>query len=343
MRPVLNPSARRLWRDPHTLQLGLSPGRASVVTGIDPPLRAALDLLDGTRDREAVLTAAAGAGCSSDRLDALLDLLAGTGLLEDAGQDVTALAGLERAERERLSPDVASLALVRGDGGLPALEHRRQSRVRVVGAGRVGAPLAASLALAGVGAVDVVDEAPARPEDAGVGGLGLQDVGRSRGEAAREQLHAAVPSLPRAAVDLPDLVVLAPARGGALDEGRQLTLDGVPHLVAEVRDATGVVGPLVLPGRTACLHCLDLTRSDLDPAWPALAAQLAGSRPREACDGPLALAVASQAAMQVLAVLDGTTDPATLGGTLELVLPDYRWRRRSWSPHGDCGCVPVAA
>lgn len=345
MRPVLAPSARALWRDPATLQLGLAPGRSAVVDGVDPPLRAALTLLDGTRDRGQVVTAAAAHGCPPDRTALLLDLLEERGLLADAAQDRTVLAGLDRAERERLGADLDSLALVRGDGGVPALEHRRRARVLVRGAGRVGAPLALELAVAGVGAVDVDDDGLARPEDTGTGGLALADVGRSRGEAARELLRTAAPSLDREPLVRPDLVVLAPVPGDPQDDARELVLDGVPHLRTEVRATTGVVGPLVLPGRTPCLRCLDLTRADLDPTWPALSAQLsAGARGRQACDGPLALAVASQAAMQVLAMLDGTTDPAALSGTLELTLPDWRWRRRSWPLHADCGCAaPQAA
>lgn len=340
MRPVLTPSVRELWRDRDTLQLGRAPGRSAVLGGVDPGARAALRLLDGTRDRAQALAGAVDAGCPAARAAELLDLLEDAGLLDDAAQDAPALVGLSRPERERLLADVGSLALVRGDGGLPALEHRRTTRVRVQGAGRVGTPLALALAAAGVGAVDVVDDELTRPQDTGVGGLALTDVGRSRGEAARELLRSTVPSLPVEPVAAPHLVVLASARADAHDGARALVLAGVPHLVAEVRDTTGVVGPLVLPGRSACLRCLDLTRSDLDPAWPALAAQLASAPPRrEPCDGALALAVAAQAALQVLTLVDGTAGPAALGGTLELALPDWRWRRRSWPLHADCGCA----
>jgi bacteriocin biosynthesis cyclodehydratase domain-containing protein len=34
----------------------------------------------------------------------------------------------------------------------------------------------------------------------------------------------------------------------------------VPHLAVSASEAIGVVGPLVLPGQSACLRCLDLTR-----------------------------------------------------------------------------------
>lgn len=340
MRPVLTPAARRLWRDPQTLQLGRAEGRAVVVAGLDPPTRAVLPLLDGTRESAQVVAAAVGAGCSAERAELLLDLLAGAGLLEDAGADLGPLAALDRSERERLTADVSSLALVRGDGGLPAARHRADARILVIGAGRVGAPLAAALVMAGIGTVDVLDDAPAGAQDSGVGGLDLRDVGRSRGEAARERLRTAAPSAASGPVARPDLVVLAPARPEQLEAARRLVDPGTPHLLAEVRETVGVVGPLVLPGRSACLRCLDLTRTDLDPDWPSLAAQLATpSGARVACDGPLALEVAAQAAGQVLALVDGTVDPASVGGTLERALPDWRWRRRTWPAHPDCGCV----
>ena len=345
MRPALLPAHRHLWRDPATLQLGRSGRRAAVVHGLDPTLRPVLDLLDGSYDRATVLSAAAVQGCDPARARALVDLLAAAGLLGDAGQDRSALLGLRPDERERLSGDLAALALLRDDGALLALALRRDVQVLVVGAGRVGAPLAVALATAGVGAVDVVDDAVTRPQDTGVGGLGLRDVGRPRGQAARELVQHAAPSLSRLPVVRPDLVVLASGRDDVRDRARRLVLDGTAHLLVEVREATGVVGPLVLPGRSPCLRCLDLTRSDLDPAWPTLAQQLpAAGEGDVGCDGPLALAVVAQAVMQALAVVDGTSVPATLGGTLEMALPDWRWRRRSWPLHPACGCAaPPAA
>jgi hypothetical protein len=99
-----------------------------------------------------------------------------------------------------------------------------------------------------------------------------------------------------------------------------------------------VVGPLVLPGLSSCLECADLTRLDRDPAWSMLAVQLCTPRPRaSASDLALMNLTASIAALQALGYLDGD-EPATLSGTLELILPDWRVRRRSWRPHQDCGC-----
>lgn len=342
MRPVLLPAARRLWRDAGTLQVGHPSGRSIVLLGVDGDVRHVLALLDGTRSREQVLTQADGLHCPAGTARGLLDLLEGAGLLVDAGALDLAhapLTALDRGERDRLAPDLASLTLVHGPAAGAVLRARRRGRVLVRGAGRVGAPLAGLLAAAGVGAVDLQDDGTARPEDTGVGGLAPRDTGQRRSTAAREQVRLLSPSAVQP-VHAPDLVVLTgPVWSDQQQEAELLVRAGVAHLAAEVREQVGVVGPLVLPGQSAYLHCLDLTRTDLDPRWPALAAQL--SLPPSgpvACDAVLAVAVAAQAALQVLAVLEGGV-AASVDGTLELVLPGWRWRRRSWTRHRDCPCA----
>jgi hypothetical protein len=136
----------------------------------------------------------------------------------------------------------------------------------------------------------------------------------------------------------PDLVILADIHRRELPE--ILRRGGVPHLAAAASEAIGVVGPLVLPGRTACLRCLDLTRAERDPAWPLILAQLTGGgADPPACDTVLAAAVATQAAAQALAFVDRPASAsAVTNGTLELVLPDWQWRRRSWAQHDRCDC-----
>jgi bacteriocin biosynthesis cyclodehydratase domain-containing protein len=136
----------------------------------------------------------------------------------------------------------------------------------------------------------------------------------------------------------PDLAVLTGYRLPELQD--DLMRDQVPHLMASASEAIGIVGPLVRPGCTACLRCLDLLRTDHDPAWPLILAQLAGRTPSPlACDAPLAAAVAAQAAAQALAFIDGASSAdAVANGTLELVLPGWQWRRRTWPPHPECSC-----
>lgn len=114
-----------------------------------------------------------------------------------------------------------------------------------------------------------------------------------------------------------------------------------PHLAVRVREGVGIVGPLVLPGRSSCLNCADLHRADQDPAWPVIAAQLVG-RPAST-DVLFASGTAALAVAQVLESLDhvngpGLAPPAVLNATLELDLSTGVTERRSWYPHPDCQC-----
>lgn len=336
MRPVLLPAIRRLWRDATTLQLGRPGFGALVLEGLDGPSRTVLTLLDGSRSREEVLATPAGRP--------VLELLEGAGLVVDVDELTSGLRGLPTTERDRLAPDAAGLWLARGTGASAAWAARRAATVLVRGAGRIGAPLAALLVAAGVGSVSVQDGRPTRLEDLSVGGLTPLDLGRTREQALAERLGTVALS------GQPDVVVLTgggepdaggaePDHGGPSSACGLLLANGTPHLLVEVQGRTGVVGPLVLPGQAACARCLELTRTDLDPGWPALSAQLPGpSRAAPACDGILAVAVAAQAALQVLEQLEGGR-PAAVGGTLELELPGWRWRRRSWPVHPACACA----
>jgi len=330
VRPVLAPAARRLWRDPATLQLGMPSSRAVVVEGLDDDARVLLGLLDGRRTWAEVVVDALAYGVRNP--EALLRSLEQGGLLLDA--DSLSARDLPLHDRDRLGPDIAALTLVRGAGTGQALAARHSARVVVHGAGRVGAVLAALLSAAGVGTVDVRDEELVRPGDTVVGGLLDTDLGTHRATAVGRRLRS------RGSTVSPTLVVITDT--GPASAAGPLVRGGIPHLLAQVEGAMGTVGPLVLPGRTPCLRCLDLVRASLDAGWAAVAAQreVPSRTPHTmpaACDGVLAVAVAAQAAMQVLQLVEGDV-PATASGTLELEPPAWQWRRRTWPHHPDCGC-----
>jgi hypothetical protein len=353
---VVKTGLRRVWRDATTLQIGVDPGRALVLGGVAGPTAELVTAVDGTRDGEQLRRTARGLGLDTHVADRLLDLLVGAAVVDDAGNWPGELAELSESERARLAPDLASVSLASPgpDAGQQTLRRRRHACVGVVGAGRVGATTANLLAAAGVGHVVVDDAGRCGADDCAPGGLGLPDRGIARAQAARAAIRRAsgstCTSAPQDGTGF-DLVVLAPP--AALDPGvpAEMMRRDIPHLLASVRETTGVVGPLVVPGATACLRCLDLHRADRDPAWPLIAAQLATHGPgTPACDVVLATVVAGVAALQVLGALDGA-DPAdrwapsgawtelpTHNGTVELALPDWRLRRRAWSPHPHCGC-----
>jgi bacteriocin biosynthesis cyclodehydratase domain-containing protein len=118
-----------------------------------------------------------------------------------------------------------------------------------------------------------------------------------------------------------------------------------PHLVVAIRETAAVIGPFVVPGETPCVRCVELARSDRDPGWPALAAQLAAhTRATDACDIALATLAASVAALHALTWLDsdGTTRPPSAAGIVEYDVDEARLRRRTIRPHPACGCGAAA-
>ena len=309
-----------------------------LVSPADRRTAALLRGLDGRRPQRMVLADAARDGQDPAALAGLLQSLRATGLLVD----------LDPADL--LASDAGPAAAVRTAAEIPAAVSRPGSRswrarraatVVVDGAGRVGAPLAAVLAASGVGRVAVRDGGLVAAGDAVVGGLSTADEGRPRSLAAADAVRRASPltdmrPLPEGAVA--DLVVLTRPWAASDPLATGYHRSGQPHLVATVRGETGIVGPLVVPGRTGCLRCADLHRRDADPRWPGLAAQLTADDPPASGSTVTCLLTAVVGAVQVLAYLDGGDAPVVLDATLEIPPGQPVPRMRRWVPHPACGC-----
>ncbi|MCZ2829649.1 ThiF family adenylyltransferase [Modestobacter sp. VKM Ac-2986] len=339
--PLLPAATPVLRLDDDLVQVGGVDGRAGLrLHPAGTEVAALLRGLDGRRSERAVRSESVAAGFPVEVVEDLLAGLRGAGLLHDLaaadllatdpGPAATARAGLELP------------AAVPRAGAAGRWRSRRQSAVVVDGATRVGTPLAAVLAASGVGRVHVRDRGPTLAGDAVVGGATASDEGRPRALAAADAVRRVSPLTdlrPLPPGHTPDLVVLCRPWAAADPLSAALQHAGTPHLVATVRGETGVVGPLVLPGTTSsCLRCADARRRDDDPAWPRLAAQLAGADPGPSGATVTCLLTALTAAVQVLALLDGDDEPATVGATLELRPPDLLPRVRRWPPHPDCDC-----
>ena len=353
MRPVLKPALRRFWRADDAIQLGADPERAVVLRGIDRTASDVLALMDGTREVDEVVRTAASRGVVADDVRRFVDVLQSVHALDDAA---IVPQGRSRAERDRLAPDLAALTLLAPQPGAGArlLDSRRATHVLVAGAGRVGSLVASLLAAAGIGRVSIRDDRPATAADAVPGGITPGDDGTPRAIAAIDAAQRAGASAVHGAVRAPsaidcqaaDFAVIA--LDGALAPDPQL-LDVVagaalPYVLITVKDTVGVVGPLVVPGRTACPRCLDRHRAERDPGWPVLASQLVGE-PRNCtppCDVTLATALAALATGQVLTFLADRTEHPCVDATLELRVPDWTVRRRSWTPHPACPCAAAS-
>lgn len=136
---------------------------------------------------------------------------------------------------------------------------------------------------------------------------------------------------------LPMIVVadrlVDPRRAAAL-----MTAD-VTHLPIELAGDRVVVGPLVVPGTTACLACLHAHRTDADARWPLVAAQLLG-RERVATDAGLVLEAAVLAARLLRAASFGAAEARAGTATLSVTLSSADVRRvwRAHRPHARCLC-----
>jgi bacteriocin biosynthesis cyclodehydratase domain-containing protein len=341
-RPTLLPTLRRLWRDPHRLQIGTDPGRAVMLELTDPACSRLLDLLDGTRTEARVLREAARVGLPPGECAELLGALRRAGFVVDA--ETLAPAELTEARRRRLDLEATALALrqptrQRGPSAAEAIRRRARAQILVTGASQLAVPIASTLASSGVGHVDPDVSGVVRVHDAVPAGLLPTDAYRPRGVAAAEAVRRAAPDIdvsalrPSAATFAVIVGYVAPAALTALSLGSRR----LAHLAVAVRDGIVVVGPLVRPGQTPCLNCLDLHRQDRDPAWLRVAAQLStGPDAAEPVTATTALTGAAYAAAEVLAHIDGMA-PTTLGATVEISAPGHSIRRR-WSLHPQCGC-----
>ncbi|ALG85546.1 hypothetical protein [Gordonia phthalatica] len=134
--------------------------------------------------------------------------------------------------------------------------------------------------------------------------------------------YAAVPYDPailfRSGEKRPNLVVIAdqPVPDPTLWE--PLVAGAVPHLSTYLNDDVGVVGPLVLPGLSSCLRCVDLYRADLDEHWPMLAATLHGvaGAAAPATGRATAAIAAAQIAEIAVRLRNRTADPPSITGRI---------------------------
>jgi hypothetical protein len=271
--------------------------------------------LDGAHHVCDVRNAGAAAGLHADEVDEVLRILDDARML------------LEGGRRSFGSHDAAG-----------------QRSVRLIGADPLGAAVARLLAQSRIGRLWLIDTESS-----------CETVGRppsgpstSRAEALRATLadefglpvttakHWSRPA--PAEIDL-TIIVSDAAETDRLIADDLVRLDQ-PHLVLRPAGDLVTVGPLVIPGRTACLRCTDLTRRDADTAWPALLDQLTRLR----LPTPVALGswAASMAATQALAFLRGRT-PEACGSTLELSEHDLVTRWRTWLAHPGCGCYWFSA
>lgn len=321
-RPRLRAGLPVVERRANELQIGLDPRHAVIATDLPPSLVDVLRGLDGRRSTETLLSLVRTE--HAGRLKAVLHDLTERGLVEDA-ETQTARSG-------RVPSPF---------GVVPSARHA----IGLHGGGRLAAAVTTLLVGAGVVRLSIAADGTVARTDVG-SGLRHEDVGRQRTAALADLARRLDPEVRltrlRPGTATTDLVLLTDAVVPAPEVVTDLVAGGVPHLVARVRDGIGIVGPLVVPGRTSCLRCADLHRTGRDACWPRIAGQLAG-RYQEAdvtsVHGTAALAVGQAfRALAAAPVALRAAPPPTWNATLELDCLTGVVTRREWPPHPRCPC-----
>lgn len=127
--------------------------------------------------------------------------------------------------------------------------------------------------------------------------------------------------------------------GHVVDPGlrREWVRCDLTHLLVRVGDRHARVGPVTVPGSTACARCLDLHAGEADHAWPAIAGQLS-RRPLAAPPSLSVHEIASRAARRLSSRLAGTAG-ATADDVVESIsIEDGLVTRANVRPHPECGC-----
>lgn len=294
-----------------------------------PGAAAVTERLDGTRTRVDI---AIETGISKERIEHMLSVLAHAGLVD---RDYIE-CGFTPAIAARMLPELNAVAHRPGviDGGAEILERRHGMRVDVTSGDRVGLALATTLAASGIGRVRVVDDQQLSPVDVVGAGARLSDVGAERSKVAAERIKEALPVETNPPAGPPHLVILCATPSP--EEVMSLGLAGRPHLVISPESTSVVIGPLVVPGRTACTRCIALHQVDRDRHWGMVA--MAKAHQRSVPSALAAQLAAAHGAMQALSWLD-TGSCATLDATLHIALDDGFIRPRMWTTHPLCGCT----
>lgn len=268
-------------------------------------------------------------GVDSAGLGRSLALLEEHGFAErDAGES---LLGEEEAARyDRQLIYFADIAAP-GDSAAGMQVRLGAARVLMLGCGGLGSWTAAALACAGVGELVLVDD-----DTVEISNLNRQilfsesDVGALKVDAAETALRRANPRLQvdpvatriRSATQLSDLLdgvglVVSTADWPAYELPRWVNLAcvdrGVPFITAGQFPPLVRVGPMTIPGRSACLECWESRLRRENPRFAEVTEHLDRDPSTAATLGAASGVVGSLLAMEAIHHLTGAVEPASLG------------------------------
>lgn len=279
----INPNQQPLWRNPFEMQLGT--GADSVVLG----------KLSAAQER---LIAALYRGIADQQLEVVSQQL---GLSKQATDEVIdqvgplLLAEPKKPSRSKttLSPEfvtgafaeIIRASLLIGADGESVLLSRGERTVHLEELSRTGLLIAQGLAAAGVGNLISHDEQKVDGLSLGPTGYPTQLQGHPRIDALRSVLAASPNNcqittgkkMTEKQLQKIDCAVLIVQQ--VIEPKRYSTWlnRDVPHIVVTFDAQEVSISPMILPGQTACLFCLEIQRTQGNAQWPVIASQLISS------------------------------------------------------------------
>jgi hypothetical protein len=335
---MLVPGLRWAWRAPDTVQFGIDVPQPIVVGGLPPISHVLLPMLDGVRPEKDLLSGLAGRGHQPTEIAeaaTVIARLADLHLVLDGGRWPGG-GRLPATTRERLMPDHRCATAHHRFRPDPGVRWRALAgaRVSVIGVSRLGATIARVLASVGVARIDLDDPRPVTLADVSSGGFSPADVGTRRSDllAAHPEWRAGTPS-PR----INHEVVVVTDAVDSHSRCRRLAAADTAHVLVSCRELIGRVGPFVVPGRSPCGFCLELSHRDRDAGWSQIWRQQVAV-PTPDADAVLVGITANIAAAHLLEWLTGALPPS-VGGFVDIVAPHGTTHRRALGQHAECGCA----
>ncbi|MET9340566.1 TOMM precursor leader peptide-binding protein [Nonomuraea sp. NPDC003804] len=270
-------------------------------------------------------------GVTPGEIDAAIDRLLAARLLVTE-TDLAALTADDRLSRQALF-----LSMFHPAGqAVTALRDLAARRVTVLGAGAIGGAVAVQLVTAGVRRLTLVDDDQVEPSNLHRQHLYTPaDVGRPKVAAAADRLRAHQPDaeiveirrriqgaadVPAAGEDFVVNTVDTPQPHIRRWVNQACVQAGVPFVTGGFNQHVGLVGPLVVPGRTGCLTCRE--RRLAEPYGTAELPTADNAGRTVPAFGPLCAAVSGLLAAEIVRHLTGTGAPALEGRTVHLDLLD---------------------
>jgi len=341
----INPNQQPLWRTPYQMQLGT--GSSSVVlkelSTAQERLIAAL--YNGIADRQLPLISKQ-LGLSSEQTSEVISAVGDLLLLENPGQQQN--KKLDDSFISSAFAEIIRASLLHSTDGESVLLSRSDRTVHIEELGHPGLSVALGLAAAGIGNLISHDDHLVDAKDLGPTSYPSQLMGRPRLDALRSLL-AASPNqalvstgkkLSEAKLQKIDCAVLISHQATEPKRYSTWVNRDIPHLLISFEADKVSVSPMIIPGQTACLFCLEKMRTDQDEKWPVIATQLISSSKRFD-DSASTYFAAGVVIQKILARLDRVSgfelaQENLIGFNLELQTGIVT--QLAWPKHADCGC-----